>query len=113
MACATSATPAYAADDRRSSSAGGVAIRKAARQCQPHARAAGGRDQIERRTAACGAASHVAQAARRFLTGRGGCAILRERKSRSVVFDTDAAISARRVGEGFDGDHDAARASML
>src|SRR3981081_1011048 len=50
-----SASAVYRAVARRRSSAGGVTVRKAARQCEPHAGAAGAGVKLEIRAAAGGA----------------------------------------------------------
>src|SRR6202022_1304098 len=84
-----SATAIHRAVALGSSSAGGVAVRKAARQGQPHPRAAGAGGKLELDTTTRGAASHVAQAARRFFIRRRG-AVRRQRKSLAIVFDADA-----------------------
>src|SRR5258708_19847911 len=63
-----SATAIYRAVALGSSSAGGVTLRKAARQGQPHPRAAGAGVKLELHTAACGAVLPVTQATPRFLS---------------------------------------------
>src|SRR5258708_5044107 len=104
-----SATAIYRAVALASSSAGAVTVRKAARQGQPHPRAAGAGVKLELHTAACGAVLHITQAARRFMTGSRGCAVRCQRKSLAIVFHGDAAISKTRcVGERLDADRDAA-----
>src|SRR5882724_12958672 len=77
---------------RSGSAGGGVAVRKAAGQFESLARAAGAGDQFELGAAARRAASHVAQAARCFLTGRGRMIVWRDRKTLAIVFDGDAAV---------------------
>src|SRR4029077_9106465 len=74
----------YRAVAPRRSAGDGIAVGKAAGQSEPHACPAGAGDQLERRAAASGAASHVAQAARR-LTRLRGRAAGRQRKALAVV----------------------------
>src|SRR5258708_32144448 len=78
------------APSRSRSTGSGVAIGKAARQNEPHACAAGAGDQFKPRAATGGAASHVAQAARRLPHGGGG-AVRGEGKPLAVIRDGDAA----------------------
>ena len=78
---------------RDANSAGGsVAVGKPMRQCQPHASALSAGVQHQRRATPRRAASHVAQAARRF-RHPGGSVRRGDVKPLAVVFDRDAAAS--------------------
>src|SRR5437660_10398419 len=123
MACGTSVTPvcgAEAHDPDRAvalgrSASNGVAVGKAAGQCQPHACPTGAGDQLKTRAAASGAASHVAQAARRWPIDGGRAAAVGdceagERKTLAVVRDSNAAAS---VAERFDAHGAASRVRVL
>src|SRR5258708_26891261 len=80
-----SATAIYRAVALGSSSAGGVTLRKAARQGQPHPRAAGAGVKLELHTAAGGPGLHGTQAAPPFLTRSRGCAVRGQRTSPATV----------------------------
>src|SRR6187397_2606521 len=71
----------------KASTGSGVAVGKAAGQCQPDPGAPGVRGQLQLRAAARGAASHVSQAARRILAGRAGHTAKLRHKTLAVVLD--------------------------
>ena len=100
---------------------GAVAVGKAVRQCQPHPRALnvslmvllGAGAQFQLRAAACRAASHVAQAARRLDRARRR-PLRRDLKTPAVILDGDAAaLQAIGAGQRLDSHRDTFCIGML
>src|SRR5438477_8774476 len=90
----------------------GVAVGKAAGQCQPHLRAAGAGAQPQLRAAARGAALHIAQTARGLVAGDAPT-VGHQFKTLAVILDGDAALRAVGIDDCLDAHRDTRGAGML